>query len=90
MVILTGGIDLSVGSVIAVSAMSAASVVANHPERLWPALLTGLAVGLTAGSINGGLVAWLRVPPFVATLGMLTAASGMAYVIGDGAPINSW
>ncbi|WP_328687941.1 ABC transporter permease [Streptomyces phaeochromogenes] len=88
LVILTGGIDLSVGSVIAVSAMASASTVAGHPERLWTALLVGLAVGLVAGSINGALVAWLNVPPFVATLGMLTAASGMAYVIGDGAPIN--
>ncbi|MFF8024950.1 ABC transporter permease [Streptomyces sp. NPDC007896] len=88
LVILTGGIDLSVGSVIAVSAMASASTVAGHPDRLWTALLVGLVTGLVAGSINGALVAWLNVPPFVATLGMLTAASGMAYVIGDGAPIN--
>lgn len=88
LVILTGGIDLSVGSVIAVSAMSAAATVAGHPERLWLALLVGVAVGLAAGSINGALVSWLKVPPFVVTLGMLTAASGMAYVIGNGAPIN--
>ncbi|WP_217548655.1 ABC transporter permease [Streptomyces sp. GbtcB6] len=88
LVILTGGIDLSVGSVIAVSAMASASVVKGHPERLFTALLVGLVVGLVAGAINGALVAWVNVPPFVATLGMLTAASGMAYVIGDGAPIN--
>src|SRR5690606_30437431 len=72
LVILTGGIDLSVGSVIAVSAMSAAATIADHPERLWLALGVGLAAGLAAGAINGALVAWLNVPPFVATLGMMT------------------
>src|SRR5690606_20655303 len=54
----------------------------------WLALGVGLAAGLAAGAINGALVAWLNVPPFVATLGMMTAASGMAFVIGNGAPIN--
>lgn len=88
LVILTGGIDLSVGSVIAVSAMAAAATVQDHPERLGLAVLVGLLVGLAAGAVNGVLVSRLNVPPFVATLGMLTTASGLAFVIGDGAPIN--
>jgi len=88
LVILTGGIDLSVGSVIAVSAMTAAKIVVGHPERLWLAVAGAIAVGLAAGLINGLLVSRLNVAPFVATLGMLTAASGFAYVIGGGAPIN--
>ncbi|WP_219413543.1 ABC transporter permease [Pseudonocardia nigra] len=88
LVILTGGIDLSVGSVIAVSAMAAAVTVKDHPERLALAVLVGLLVGLAAGAVNGFLVSRLNVPPFVATLGMLTTASGLAFVIGDGAPIN--
>lgn len=88
LVILTGGIDLSVGSVIAVSAMSAGWVVKDHPERLMLAFLVAILVGLIAGSINGFLVAQINVPPFIATLGMLTTASGFAYVIGNGAPIN--
>ena len=88
LVILTGGIDLSVGSVIAVSAMAAAATVKDHPERLWLSVLVALVVGLAAGSINGLLVAKVNVPPFIATLGMLTTASGLAYVIGGGAPIN--
>lgn len=88
LVILTGGIDLSVGSVIAVSAMAAAATVKDHPERLWFSVLVALVVGLAAGSINGLLVAKVNVPPFIATLGMLTTASGLAYVIGGGAPIN--
>jgi ribose transport system permease protein len=88
LVILTGGIDLSVGSVIAASAMTAALVVRDHPERMWLALLSAVLVGLVAGAVNGFAVAWFSVPPFVATLGMMTVASGIAYVLGDGAPIN--
>jgi ribose transport system permease protein len=88
LVILTGGIDLSVGSVIAVSAMTAAKVIVDHPGQLWLAVSAGVGVGLLCGLINGLIVSRLNVAPFVATLGMLTAASGFAYVIGDGAPIN--
>jgi ribose transport system permease protein len=88
LVILTGGIDLSVGSVIALSAMTAASVVKGHPDRVWLCVAVAALVGLLAGSANGLLVSRLNVPPFIATLGMLTLASGLAYVIGGGAPIN--
>jgi ribose transport system permease protein len=88
LVILTGGIDLSVGSIIALSAMSAAVTVKGHPERLWLSVLVAVLVGLVAGAINGLLVAKVNVPPFIATLGMLTTASGLAYVLGGGAPIN--
>jgi len=88
LVILTGGIDLSVGSVIALSAMTAAVTVKDHPERLWLSVLVALLVGLAAGAVNGFLVAKVNVPPFIATLGMLAMASGLAYVVGHGAPIN--
>ncbi|MFC5007457.1 ABC transporter permease [Dactylosporangium cerinum] len=87
-VILTGGIDLSIGSVIAVSAMTAASVVVHNPDSLWLALIAGVGVGLALGLVNGLVVSRLNVAPFVATLGTLTAGSGIAYVIGHGAPIN--
>lgn len=88
-VILTGGIDLSVGSVIALGAMVAAWLALRLPaEQIWVAILAAVAVGTLAGAINGLVVAHLNVPPFVATLGMLTAASGLAYAIGGGAPIN--
>lgn len=88
LVILTGGIDLSVGSLIAVSAMSAAWVVKGHPERLALCVAAAILIGLLFGSINGFLVAQLGLPPFIATLGSMTTASGFAYVIGGGAPIN--
>lgn len=88
LVILTGGIDLSVGSVIAVSAMSAAFIVKGHPENLILSVLAAIVVGLLFGSLNGFLVSQINVPPFIATLSSLTTASGLAYVIGGGAPIN--
>ncbi|WP_432491752.1 ABC transporter permease [Kineococcus auxinigenes] len=88
LVILTGGIDLSVGSVIAVAGMTGAAVAKANPGQVWMTVLAAMAVGLLAGAINGVLVSRVDVPPFIATLGMLTAASGIAYVIGGGAPIN--
>ena len=80
-VILTGGIDLSVGSTLAASAM-AALIVSLVP--LWGmfsipvCLLTGLCVGL----INGGLITALALPPFIVTLGTLTAVRGVARLMG--------
>lgn len=88
LVILTGGIDLSVGSVIAMAAMASAAVAIRNPGQVWLTLLTALVVGLAAGAINGFFVSVVNVPPFIATLGMLTAGSGIAYAIGGGAPIN--
>lgn len=88
LVILTGGIDLSVGSVVALSAMTGAALSVGHPERMWLAAGIAVIVGLLAGLVNGLVVAYVNVPPFVATLGMLSVASGLAYAIGKGAPIN--
>lgn len=88
LVILTGGIDLSVGSVIAVSAMAGAWSAKNIGDNPLLPLIAAVLAGLLAGVINGVVVSRLNVPPFIATLGMLTLASGAAYVIGDGAPIN--
>ena len=51
-------------------------------------VFVAIVVGLVAGAVNGFLVSRVNVPPFIATLGMLTTASGLAYVVGGGAPIN--
>jgi ribose transport system permease protein len=88
LVILTGGIDLSVGSVIAASAMAAAWSAKNLGDNPLYPLGAAVLAGLVAGAVNGLVVSRLNVPPFIATLGMLTLASGVAYVIGNGAPIN--
>lgn len=88
LVILTGGIDLSVGSVIAASGMAAAWAAKNVGDNPLIPLAAALLTGVIAGAVNGLVVSRLNVPPFIATLGMLTLASGIAYVIGNGAPIN--
>jgi ribose transport system permease protein len=88
LVILTGGIDLSVGSVIAVSGMAAAATAKANPGQVLLPVVVAMMVGLAVGCVNGILVSRINVPPFIATLGTLTAGSGMAYVIGGGAPIN--
>lgn len=88
LVILTGGIDLSVGSLIAASSMAAALTAKQNPDNILLPVIAAILVGLLGGAINGFVVSRMNVPPFIATLGMLTAASGVAYVLGNGAPIN--
>ena len=80
-VILTGGIDLSVGSILAVSAM-AAVIVSKIPGWGLLGIPAALLCGLLFGSINGALIAFLRLPPFIVTLGSLTAVRGVARLLG--------
>jgi ribose transport system permease protein len=94
MVIITGGIDLSVGSLAALSAVVAAWLIAGHGGRdagLGVMLVASLAaVGLcaAAGSFSGAMVTWFKVPPFVVTLAMMWVASGIAYIICRGESIG--
>ena len=88
-VILTGGIDLSVGSVLALSGVVAAKMVQGNPDMFVPAIIGGVGVGLICGLINGTLVAYARVPSFIVTLGMMTSASGLAYYISNGSPVSN-
>ncbi|MDR0782182.1 MAG: ABC transporter permease [Propionibacteriaceae bacterium] len=85
LIILTAGIDLSLGSIMALSAVVTLSV---QGLGFLPSLLIGFAVGASAGMLNGLLVAIGRVPPFIATLGMMQVALGLAYVISRGFSIN--
>lgn len=81
-VILTAGIDLSVGSVLAASAM-AALIVSLDPTFAYFAIPAALACGLAFGLINGVLIAFIRLPPFIVTLGGLTAIRGIARLMGN-------
>jgi ribose transport system permease protein len=82
MVVLTGGIDLSVGSVLGLSACLAASLItAGHPEI---GIAAALTAGLACGLVNGILVAYANIPAFIATYGMLWIANGLAYVFMQG------
>lgn len=90
MVIITTGIDLSSGSVLALAAVFAASFAqqpgwhdAKYPGLAVPLIVpivVALAIGVLCGAINGGLIARFKIPPFIATLGMMTVARGFALI----------
>ncbi len=81
-VILTGGIDLSVGSILAAAAV-VTMLASNLPGAGMLGVAAGLAAGLACGLVNGGLIAFVRLPPFIVTLGALTAVRGVARLLGD-------
>lgn len=88
-VLLTGGIDLSVGSIVALSGIVATTFA--HPGEypvIVPVIL-GILAGAACGVVNGTLVAFLNLPAFIATLGMLSVASGVALVLSKGRPISN-
>ncbi len=99
MVIITSGIDLSSGSVVAASAVVAASLaqVSDFPRAVFPSLtdlpviwplLAGAFTGLVIGLINGSLIAYTAIPPFIATLGTMVAARGFAKWFTGGMPVS--
>ncbi len=97
--IISTGIDLSLGSVLGFAAVVTASFVqqpdwkeAIYPGVQLPAIvgvLAGLTVGLSLGFVNGALIAFTRIPPFIATLGMMQIARGLAYIYSDGRPVST-
>jgi ribose/xylose/arabinose/galactoside ABC-type transport system permease subunit len=86
-VILTGGIDLSVGSVLALAGVCAASVAVSTGSTAL-AILAGVAVGAAAGFVNGWVTTRGRIPSFIATLGMMMVARSAAKVFTDAKPIS--
>jgi ribose/xylose/arabinose/galactoside ABC-type transport system permease subunit len=87
LVIITEGIDLSVGSVLALSAVVATSFAHPGTHPLIVAILLGALVGLACGTVNGVLIAKKRLAPFIVTLGMMTVARGAALVYTSGRPV---
>ena len=88
MVIILGGIDLSVGSIIAMSGCFAAGAVVwgGMPEIV--GLTLGVLSGLVFGLFNGAVIAWTNIPPFIVTLASMNLAKGIAYVFSGGKPIR--
>jgi len=84
-VIMTGGIDLSVGGVVVLCSILAALW---SPLGLWPATLGAVAGGIIVGFINGGLVAWFGIQPFIVTLATLLAARGLSLLLADNASVS--
>lgn len=95
LVIVTGGIDLSVGSLIALSSVAGARIIrdacggeAASPVGMVAASLAAIAICGGCGAVSGLLVVLFRIPPFIATLGMMLVASGSAYILAEGQSIN--
>ncbi|WP_333755899.1 ABC transporter permease/substrate-binding protein [Streptomyces sp. IBSBF 3352] len=86
-VIVSAGIDLSVGSVAALSATVLAWSATSHGVPVVIAVLLAVATGIAAGLVNGFLIAYGKLPPFIATLAMLSVARGLSLVISEGSPI---
>lgn len=87
-VVITGGIDLSVGSLVAFSGVIAASFVRGG--YFWTAILLALVASLVLGTISGFFIAERRVAPFIGTLAMMTIGRGLTYVYSDGKPISGF
>jgi ribose transport system permease protein len=88
-VIITAGIDLSVGSVLAFSGVVMASALQSG-VALPLAVLSGLGTGFACGLVNGLLITGGRLPPFIATLGMMSVARGAALMFTDGRPVSGF
>ncbi|HET7736570.1 MAG TPA: ABC transporter permease [Nocardioidaceae bacterium] len=90
LVILIGGIDLSVGSTLALSLMTSAWLFREQGLPFTLCVVIGLLVGAGVGLVNGLLSTYGRIQPFVATLATMSAAAGLALYITDGNPINGF
>ncbi len=88
MVIILGGIDLSVGSIIALSGCISAGCVARYNLPLVAALIVGLLVGLLVGMFNGLIISRTTIPAFIVTLATMNIAKGLAYVYTGGSPVR--
>lgn len=88
-VIITGGIDLSLGSIVAVTGVVAASFA--HPDTypLPVPLLMGLLVGILFGAFNGFIITKAKVPAFIVTLGTMTIGRGLALILSKGRPVSN-
>ncbi|WP_094552070.1 ABC transporter permease [Petroclostridium xylanilyticum] len=90
MVIITTGIDLSSGSVIALASVVSASFAHPNTYPLVVPVLLGLAMGVLCGAVNGSIIAKAKIPPFIVTLGMMTVARGAALLYSNGKPIGNF
>lgn len=88
-VIIAGGIDLSIGSILAVSGVVAALFAQAETGNLGLSILLSLLVGTLIGTLNGLITVFSKVPPFIVTLGSMTMGRGLALLISDGKPVSN-
>ena len=85
-VLVSGGFDLSVGSLVTITVIGGSMLTANDPSKTWGAIGVLYAIGLGVGLVNGAIVAYLKTPSFIATLGTLLSVNGAAMMWCGGAP----
>ncbi|WEK49465.1 MAG: ABC transporter permease [Candidatus Kaistia colombiensis] len=85
-VILSGGFDLSMGAVVTLVVLAASMLIGGDPEMSWPVIGALYAMGLAVGLANGAIVAFLKVPSIIATLGTMLLVNGLALAWSGGAP----
>jgi inositol transport system permease protein len=88
-VLLTGGVDLSLGSLVALTGVVAASFAHPGDYPLFIPLSAGVLAGMACGAVNGVVITLGRIAPFIVTLGMMTVARGLALVISGGKPVSN-
>ena len=89
-VILSGGIDLSVGSIVALSGVVLGVRACRTASRRLSPCRWRIAVGVACGLLNGALVSWGGLPPFIVTLGMMSVARGAALLVTEGRPVSGF
>ncbi len=90
MVIITRGIDVSVGSMLGFAGIVVGMLFRSNPElNVFAALGIGAAIGLGLGCVNGALVAWTKIPPIIVTLGTWSAFRGLTFIVSKGEQIDS-
>jgi ribose transport system permease protein len=85
-VLVSGGFDLSVGSLVTLTVIGGSMLTANDPSKTWWAIAALYGIGLVVGLINGAVVAYLRTPSIIATLGTLLSVNGAAMMWSGGSP----
>ncbi|PRR69898.1 ABC transporter permease [Neomoorella humiferrea] len=89
-IIISGGIDLAIGSIIALTGVIAASFAHPNQFPVIVPILIGLLVGALTGLISGSIIVFGKIPPFIATLGMMISARGLALIYTEGKPITNF
>jgi len=90
-IIISGGIDLSVGAILAAAGMGGAWTILHcggSSSSMWLGTIAGICAGTVCGTLNGALITWLKLPPFIVTLGTMSIYRGISYVMNDGQPYN--
>ena len=89
MVIITRGIDVSVGSILAFSGIVVGMIFRDNPDfNIYLGTLLGIFLGLVLGVVNGTLIAYLKIPPIITTLGTLSAYRGLVFIVSNGRQID--